>query len=111
MIAPGETVVWRLRLSDARPTAAATRSRDFDATFAARHREADEFYAVDHSRRRRRRTRRNVMRQALAGMLWSKQYYYLDASRWLGEHGVEPFCDVAGRQPRNDDGRTWSTPT
>ena len=31
------------------------------------------------------------MRQAMAGMLWSKQYYYLDAIRWLAEHGVMPF--------------------
>ncbi|MFX8860477.1 hypothetical protein ABTM70_20380, partial [Acinetobacter baumannii] len=32
-----------------------------------------------------------VMRQALAGMLWSKQYYEYDVHRWLGEHGVSPW--------------------
>ena len=50
------------------------------------------------------------MRRALAGMLWTKQYYYFDAGRWLAEHGGEP----AGRTrpaPRNTSGRTWSTPT
>ena len=31
------------------------------------------------------------MRQALAGMLWSKQYYYYDVDRWLGERGSDPF--------------------
>ena len=30
------------------------------------------------------------MRQALAGMLWSKQFYYLRRRRWLKEHGIQP---------------------
>src|SRR5262249_47203981 len=33
----------------------------------------------------------NVMRQALAGMLWSKQYYYFDADAWLAEHHAHPL--------------------
>jgi hypothetical protein len=33
----------------------------------------------------------NVMRQALAGMLWSKQYYYFDADKWLAEHHAHPL--------------------
>ena len=32
------------------------------------------------------------MRQALAGMLWTKQYYFFDADKWLEEHGVDPFA-------------------
>ena len=31
---------------------------------------------------------RRVMRQALAGMLWSKQFYFFDLHRWLAEHGI-----------------------
>jgi hypothetical protein len=31
-----------------------------------------------------------VMRQALAGMLWSKQYYYFDLDQWLEEHNAHP---------------------
>ena len=31
------------------------------------------------------------MRQALAGMLWSKQFYYYDVDKWLEEHGADPF--------------------
>src|SRR5262249_34567217 len=31
----------------------------------------------------------NVMRQALAGMLWSKQYFFYDVNKWLEEHGVD----------------------
>ena len=58
---------------------------DFNETFALRIREADEFYrsvippnlSPDGA---------NVIRQALAGMLWSKQYYFIDAHKWLEEH-------------------------
>jgi hypothetical protein len=63
---------------------------DFDAVFAARQEEADAFYAtiipgyLDADRA-------NVMRQALAGLLWSKQYYEYDVHRWLREHGVNPW--------------------
>ena len=31
------------------------------------------------------------MRQALAGMLWSKQYFFFDVDKWLEEHGVDPM--------------------
>ena len=31
------------------------------------------------------------MRQALAGMLWSKQFFYYDVNRWLEERGCDPF--------------------
>ena len=42
------------------------------------------------------------MRQALAGMLWSKQYYFFDADKWLEEHGADPFAASSRRraQPR-----------
>jgi hypothetical protein len=61
----------------------------FDNIFKSRLKEADEFYATvipsslssDES---------NVMRQALAGMLWSKQFFNYDVGLWLKEHGVNP---------------------
>jgi hypothetical protein len=62
----------------------------FDAALEARRNEADAFYAtiipasLDPDAA-------NVMRQALAGMLWSKQFYYYDVDRWLSEHGADPF--------------------
>jgi hypothetical protein len=46
---------------------------------------------------------RLVCRQALAGMLWSKQYYALDVERWLAEHGVNPLDGGSGL--RNEDWR------
>ena len=42
------------------------------------------------------------MRQALAGMLWSKQYYAFDANRWLKEHGANPLVP-SSRQIRNKE--------
>ena len=41
------------------------------------------------------------MRQALAGMLWSKQFYYYDVDKWLEEHGADPFR-LNRRATRND---------
>ena len=34
------------------------------------------------------------MRQALAGMLWSKQFFYYDVNRWLEERGSDPYVAV-----------------
>ena len=51
-----------------------------------------------------------VMRQALAGMLWTKQFYDYDVDRWLDEHGIDPLACAGGRDIRNRAaGSTWST--
>ena len=42
------------------------------------------------------------MRQALAGMLWSKQFYYYDVDGWLSERGADPFTAQKRAAPRND---------
>ena len=50
------------------------------------------------------------MRQALAGLLWTKQYYDYDVERWLREHGVDPSAPAAPRSAgRNVDWRHLST--
>jgi hypothetical protein len=100
-VGPGKTAVLRLRLTDAAPEKLGKPFAGFDETFAARQREADDFYGSltppgsgeDEAR---------VLRQALAGLLWSKQYYFFDAAKWLREHGVEPFGS-AGLAVRNQD--------
>jgi hypothetical protein len=68
----------------------------FDRVLKARREEADEFYAkvIDPSVGD---DARNVMRQALAGMLWSKQYFGYDVHTWLREHGVNPWSVHAQR--------------
>jgi hypothetical protein len=96
-IGPGESRTVRVRLSDVAHTQAFGPA--FDDTMQARRNEADEFYAsvipssVDTDAAL-------VMRQAMAGMLWSKQFFYYDVDRWLSEHGADPF-NPRRQAPRN----------
>ena len=46
---------------------------------------------------------KNVMRQALAGMLWSKQYFNYDVARWLAEHGLTDRASLQRASIRNKD--------
>jgi hypothetical protein len=62
----------------------------FDQTLDARREEADAFYATVIPPTLRP-DGAMVMRQALAGMLWGKQYYEYNVHRWLAEHGVNPW--------------------
>jgi len=101
-IGPGQTAVLRLRLSAADPRRMSKPFADFDQIFDKRLAEANRFYrAITPPNLSEDATR--VMRQALAGMLWSKQYYFFDADRWLEEHGVDPL-QPTGRFTRN---REW----
>ena len=63
---------------------------DFTESLTARVREADEFYR-SVTPRGVSPDAASVMRQAIAGMLWSKQYYYMDANQWLQEHRAHPL--------------------
>src|SRR5262249_42497537 len=89
---PGECQIVRLRLSDMAPAAFARSNGEaaspfgshFDEVFVARRKEADEFYA-SITPASLNADAANVMRQALAGMLWSKQFYYYDVDKWLEE--------------------------
>ena len=98
----GESTVIRLRLSKASPDQKSKPfGKPFDDIFAGRLREADEFYAAvtppsvgeDAA---------NVMRQALAGMLWSKQFFFFDGDNWLDEHRSNPLHS-GYRAARNSD--------
>jgi hypothetical protein len=72
----------------------------FDDAVRQRIAEADEFYnrITPHTLNE---DERNVRRQALAGMLWSKQFYYFDLQRWLEEHHSNPLAPTNGEKPRN----------
>src|SRR5262249_41081083 len=65
---------------------------DFDRVLEARRREADEFYA-DAIPSEIHEDERLVMRQAFAGMLWSKQFYYYPVNKWLNEDVLPPDCE------------------
>jgi hypothetical protein len=96
----------RLRLCDVSPDDSVAMwnklgpfGKAFDSIFAARRREADEFYD-DLSPTGLSADAKNIMRQALAGMLWSKQYYFYDVNKWLIERTESPY-KLAAQSPRN----------
>src|SRR5205823_6009938 len=73
----------------------------FDTMLKTRRDEADAFYATVIPRSLDA-DQANVMRQALAGMLWSKQFYHYDVDKWLEERGSDPFKETRKQAPRND---------
>jgi hypothetical protein len=97
----GQTATIRLRLSDLAPAAIGDPFKSFAGIMQARQGEADEFYQALTPERVNEDEAR-VMRQALAGMLWSKQYFGFDVDKWLGEHGVNPMR-ASGSQMRNNE--------
>jgi hypothetical protein len=109
-IAAGATFTLRLRLikvtslSDDLTALAATPFADFEATFKMRQREADEYYTalqpthLDEDQRR-------VHRQALAGMLWSKQFYHYIVEQWLQGDQAQPAPPQQRKHGRNHEWR------
>jgi len=106
-VQPGGSKVIRLRLTDRAPAIQGNGQcptefgTHFAEVFDLRHKEADDFYqciipASLHA------DQANVMRQALAGMLWSKQFYHYDLDKWLEERGSDPYKAVRKVAPRND---------
>jgi hypothetical protein len=75
--------------------------KHFDQIMDARRDECDQFYA-ELIPSKLGEDAKSVMRQALAGMLWSKQYYYFDLHRWLEERGCDPFLATGKKPPRNE---------
>jgi hypothetical protein len=86
--AAGE-VSWTLRLDRSAPSGP-DRFADAEEVLRARRTEADAFYAAITPPALDADTAA-VMRQALAGMLWSKQHYSFDLDTWLREHGGHPL--------------------
>jgi hypothetical protein len=107
-VEPGQSAILRLRLTARGPAGqGAAAGTDapfgpaFDATLATRLNEADEFYrsvtppsvSPDAAA---------VMRQAIAGMLWSKQFFFFDGDSWLEEHHSNPL-HTGYRSGRNSE--------
>jgi Mannosylglycerate hydrolase MGH1-like glycoside hydrolase domain len=76
--------------------------RSFKDILAARVSEANDFYRAV-TPKSVSDDAANVMRQAIAGMLWSKQYYFWDGDAWLEEHRAHPL-HADSRYSRN---REW----
>jgi mannosylglycerate hydrolase MGH1-like protein len=98
-LGPGESAMLCLRLRDTPPNGDPFGS-GFDALIERRRREADEFYA-DVVPSRLSGDSRNVMRQALAGMLWSKQWFHFDVRRWLEGDPAQPAPPPERKRGRN----------
>jgi hypothetical protein len=99
-LGPGESRTLRLRLrAESAPGAPFA---DFDAAFSVRQDEADGFYAALQAPIADPEMRR-VQRQALAGMLWSKQLYHYDVREWLAGDPAQPAPAPERRQGRNSD--------
>jgi len=127
-LGPGESRTLKLRLTDLEPLAAmdadsgmvgaisgpghAERGEGvpgtndfgagFDALFALRKKEADEFYA-SRIPKELSEDARAVTRQAFAGMLWSKQFYHYDVRTWLDGDPAGPKPPAARLNGRNHE--------
>jgi hypothetical protein len=100
-IEAGKSATIRLRLRD-QPSPDGNVGNDFDMVLTHRLREADEFYASvipDHLSG----DAKNVMRQAFAGMLWSKQFYHYVVKEWLDGDPNEPPPPSGRKEGRNHD--------
>jgi len=105
----GGSQVVRLRLSESNPVKLKQANGSskmpfgshFEKVLRARKQEADEFYSTVIPPLLSADAK-NVMRQALAGMLWTKQFYYYDVDRWLEERGADPFKPMRRAAPRNE---------
>ena len=73
---------------------------DFDSIFKSRIQEADEFYS-SLSINNHDREHRQVQRQALAGMIWSKQFYHYDVYHWLNGDPAQPNPPCQRMRGRN----------
>lgn len=98
----GEAKTLRLRFSNNSPQDMLPFDDAFPNTIATRKQEADEFYASvipaalsDDEK--------HVQRQAFAGMLWGKQFYYYDVKRWLAGDPTEPPPPEQRLHGRNHD--------
>jgi hypothetical protein len=103
-VGPGATEVVRLRLTTLAPGKLLDPFGTFEPVVNKRRKEADEFYeAITPPAVKADPDRAAVMRQAMAGMLWSKQYYYFDADLWLEQHHSHPLHRGDKTAPRNGE--------
>jgi len=98
----GQTIVLRYRLAP--DVAAPMDQAGFEAILATRLAEADAFYAALQTDLASADARA-VQRQALAGLIWSKQYYHYNVKRWLDGDPDQPPPPPERRKGRNGD---WS---
>ncbi len=102
-LAAGETVTLKLRLTNQNwPEIKEPLNGDFGKIFLDRQAEADEFYSriipQDLSD-----DAQNVMRQSIAGLLWSKQFYHYVQREWLHGDPAQPAPPAERYEGRNKE--------
>ncbi len=98
-LSPGQSHSVRLRLSR---TAQLRPFEEFGAVFKQRQVEADEFYAAVQNPRLSD-DERQIQRQALAGMLWTKQFFYFNIEQWLNGDPAMPQLPETRHKGRNSE--------
>ena len=111
----GQTAELRLRLRPAAGAAGGKQrtkaqadplGKDFDQVMAQRKAEADEFY-TELTPAGASADEALVLRQASAGMLWSKQLFYYDVARWLDGDPTQPEPPAVRKTGRNSKWRNF----
>jgi hypothetical protein len=103
-IPAGAQVALRFRLSNQPLTVQKSLGKEFDDVFAARMREAEEFYAA-HIPQSLSPAEKGVVRQAHAGAFWNKQFYHYIVNDWLDGDSQQPTPPASRRHGRNADWR------
>jgi hypothetical protein len=103
-LAPKMSVTIKLRLTQFSNSPIPDPFSGFDSIFAARQQEADEFYAAVQPSDATDELK-SIQRQALAGMLWSKQYYHYVIEQWLNGDPAQPAPPAERKNGRN---REWA---
>jgi hypothetical protein len=103
-VGPGERKEVRVRLTGGQRGGLGD---DFTATMTAREREADDFY-VGLTGPSYSPAEALVIRQAYAGLLWSKQFYHYDVNEWIDGDPVGPTPPASRRSGRNSSWRHLS---
>jgi hypothetical protein len=101
-IAGKKSVTLRLRLRPEAEVIEEAFGRDFDACFAQRIREANQFYA-SQVRPDLSPEQTNIVRQAYGGLLWSKQFYHYVVKTWLEGDPAQPVPPPQRKTGRNSD--------
>ena len=99
---PGQEFEIRLRLT--RDGAAADIRKGYESAFAARIKEADEFYQAMRPARSTDEEA-EVMRAAFASLIWSQQFYHFGVDQWLDGDAAQPAPPPGRRSVRNADWR------
>ena len=99
VIPGGKSQTIRLRLSKKKSKEPFS---DFDAIFEEKLKEADSFYS-EIQKELRDKDNISIQRQAFAGMMWSKQFYYYDIEKWLNGDPSQPKPPHQRRHGRNNE--------